>query len=471
MKSIEHQLTKTLRRIAVAGFLMLGATGWSNAASAAQDGTIFDDRVFEWRYYLDPNVNSDLQAAGIVTEAQARQHWQNHGIGEGRRGGPGFNSVQYLSLNADLSSGYGATNYSGGIGHYLAHGYTEGRWTQSSCPINYDLSGYNANVPAYCFAKQLNATITSTDQSFSKYVFCFPLPASGRVINGLTGNVSINTASAGDNPSEALVAVGYASGACPANGTKYTSYPIPFNGTVTTLGTFIMKRLGAGGSTASTSIDFPAIKGTGNLFVLFDGGPSLGAGNPITSITMKSNVTLKTTTTAASPVPYAIDGTDEYCFNMPGGCMQATSSTNATFARVLRVTGTGSKLVGLVGNVSAGAITRPSSAWSFRNDWYVDYGCSRFPMANKWVETFTNATNVTPPPGGTAAIYKADLSVPAGVPTYGFALSGSGDSLQQTVNVVGSTPVTPGVDCIVHTMNAGVNSQINGENQVRYFIQ
>ncbi len=447
------------RKLAVTAAVLLAASSWAGSAAAAQDGTIFDDRVFEWRYYLDPNVNPDLQNAGLITEAQARSHWQSNGINEGRRGGPGFTASQYLGLYVDLRNAYGATNYRGAISHYLVHGYNERRYGQSSCPTNYDLSSFNVNVPAYCFARSLNATITSTEQYFAKYLYCFPLPAGGRNVSGLSGSVSINTATAQDNPSEALVIVGHTPNACPANGTRYgADWNIPPLVGSRTLASFITKRQGAGSVTAFTNVDFPAV-GTsgGSLFVLLDGGPSLGSGRPIASITMKSNMVLKTAA-SAHPSKYFINGSDEYCYMMTGGCQAASTSNNITFVTAQRASGGGAALK-LFGNTSAGSITRPTGWWISRHDWYVT------PCAN--------VPGMPPTAGRHVYTVAGRAAIPAGTPSYGYEQGTSGDSLHWTVNnllPLPSTGVRAGTDCIVHLAYANVNSQMDIESQVNYML-
>jgi hypothetical protein len=445
------------RRRAAAAMLALAALSCIGAASAARDGTIFDDRVFEWRHYIDPSVNADLQNAGITSEATARWHWQTYGINEGRRGSPGFYSREYLAAYADLRNAYGATNWSGAITHYLAHGYTEARLSQSTCPVNYDLSTNGANVPRYCYARSLNATITSTDQYFAKYLYCFPLPAAGRNVSGLSGSITINTTTIYDKPSEALVIVGRTPNDCPANGTKYADWNIaPLAGS-TTLASFIAKRQGQGSVTVGTNVDFPAVAtGGGNLYVLLDGGPSLNYDpQPITSISMKSNIALKTAASAYAS-KYFLNGSDEYCYLMTGGCQAASTSGNVTFVTAQRAPG-GASSVRLFGNTSAGSITRPTGAWTSRHDWYV-----------------APCTVVGMPANQSRWVYSVPGRAPVpGVPSYGYEQTSSGDSQHTTVNTLLPLPATgvrAGTDCIVHLAYANVNSQMDIESQVNYMF-
>lgn len=60
--------------------------------------------VFNWQYYLD--AYPDLRANGVTTEAQARQHWLNGGIYEGRQGSIGFSPNDYLRRYGQVKPEY-----------------------------------------------------------------------------------------------------------------------------------------------------------------------------------------------------------------------------------------------------------------------------------------------------------------------------------------------------------------------------
>src|SRR5439155_16640590 len=60
-----------------------------------------DPEVFDWRDYQAFN--------GFQTPEAAQQHWLAQGIAQGLRGSRAFSPSQYLQLNPDLASGFGAT--------------------------------------------------------------------------------------------------------------------------------------------------------------------------------------------------------------------------------------------------------------------------------------------------------------------------------------------------------------------------
>ena len=114
-----------------------GAKGYTKALnhyldtrlSEARTGTevnIYDRRVFNWRYYLDKHP--DLGQRNVDTEIEARRHWRDYGIKEGRRGSRGFHSTIYYNRYADLRRVFKSEykNY-GLIKHYLDYGIREGR--------------------------------------------------------------------------------------------------------------------------------------------------------------------------------------------------------------------------------------------------------------------------------------------------------------------------------------------------------
>lgn len=87
---------------------------------------------FDWEDYLA--INADV-AEVCKSEAEAINHWMNHGFAEGRayrahfgniNGLPvDFNWREYLSVNADVAATF--TTKDGAIDHWLNHGRHEGR--------------------------------------------------------------------------------------------------------------------------------------------------------------------------------------------------------------------------------------------------------------------------------------------------------------------------------------------------------
>ena len=84
-----------------------------------------DPRVFNANFYL--NKYPDLKQAFGTNEAQARQHWFDFGIREGRQASPNFNPSYYLSTYPDIKQAYGEGNYAGAIQHWLTWGLGEKR--------------------------------------------------------------------------------------------------------------------------------------------------------------------------------------------------------------------------------------------------------------------------------------------------------------------------------------------------------
>lgn len=106
-----------LHKLSIYAVLLLYST-----ASYCYD--IADNRIFDWRFYL--NANPDLVVAGYTTPAGATAHWKQNGVYEGRQGHPGFHSKQYLDKYSDLKQAFGQ-NYYQAAAHYLTNGYGEGR--------------------------------------------------------------------------------------------------------------------------------------------------------------------------------------------------------------------------------------------------------------------------------------------------------------------------------------------------------
>lgn len=84
-----------------------------------------DPDVFNWRDYVSIN---QLQA-GLPDLSAAENHWINVGVAQGKRASKTFSPAQYLQLNPDVATIFGATNYQGAIDHYINSGRSEGRGT------------------------------------------------------------------------------------------------------------------------------------------------------------------------------------------------------------------------------------------------------------------------------------------------------------------------------------------------------
>lgn len=431
--------------------ILLGSSGHAQAGSAELPKAqgIFDPLVFDWQFYLD--VNADLRPAGLVDEGGAQWHWQSYGRTEGRRSAPGFYSREYLARYADLRAAFGATNYPAAADHFVTYGHNEGRIAVTTCPSGYVLSNARCVLPAGTMS--LAAAVTTTYQGFMKTVYSFPLPANARSMTGLRGSLSILTA--GTNPSETLFVIGHVpSGACLANGSQYTSYDALFaampGAAITSA--FILKSLGGGANTIPADINFPSpIHIRGCVFVIMDGGPSLGYTAPIQSIENISSLKLKFATTATSPAPYIVGSGDEFCFGMTWGCQLHSPSQGVSFASATRIPRAG-RLVSLYGNISEGAISAPAGAWSARNAYYIDRGCSGLAPGLHG-------------PGNYFAAIPANATM-----LHDFTMSGSGMSLQRTLSLPKNVTVSAG-DCLVHLVKVNGTGQVDAENQVRALIQ
>lgn len=84
-----------------------------------------DADVFNWHDYVALN---GLQAT-LTTHEAAENHWLTQGIAQGLRASRTFLPAQYLQLNPDVATAFGATNYQGAINHYVGTGRAEGRGT------------------------------------------------------------------------------------------------------------------------------------------------------------------------------------------------------------------------------------------------------------------------------------------------------------------------------------------------------
>jgi hypothetical protein len=113
-------MNRWLRFCLIVGSILISI---SARATALPGDPYFAVDVFNWRYYIQ--ANPDLQKAGILTEAQARQHWQNYGINECRQAHPGFHTSQYLNArgNSDIKAAYGTCARA--LYHYVNWGRDE----------------------------------------------------------------------------------------------------------------------------------------------------------------------------------------------------------------------------------------------------------------------------------------------------------------------------------------------------------
>lgn len=417
---------------------------------------LYDSRIFQWQFYL--NANPDLRANGIVDEQLAKVHWRDHGIFEGRASAPGFHAKQYLARYPDLQRAFGS-RFADATEHFLLHGSAEQRQGISSCPPHYKLTGKQCTVTPGLL--DMGATVTTTVQVFRKTVFSFPVPATAQAFRGLTGGIAIAARGATEKPTETLFVIGYVpSGQCLPNGTFFDDFPSLFAampGSVH-IGNYMVKHFGDGAQWLPTEMSLPqSIPLKGCFFVIFDGGPSLGAGSPVGSLTSVSSMFAKLETTAPpAKSPYRLAADDEFCIGTANGCQRASAQSTATFASSRRIPRAG-RMISAHGNETQGALTRPAGQWQARNGYYVDRGCKQFqPPAT---------------PGG--AIY-GPANFFAQIPSDATKLfditdSGTGVAIGRTINQTLNVAVTT-QDCLVHIVRVAGTGAVNQESQVHFMI-
>ncbi len=94
-------------------------------APAPSGGSVSSTLAFDATFYL--GIHADLAAAFGNDAAAARRHYDQHGLGEGRRASPEFDPRFYLATHADVRAAYGANNFRGARDHFLQYGAGEGR--------------------------------------------------------------------------------------------------------------------------------------------------------------------------------------------------------------------------------------------------------------------------------------------------------------------------------------------------------
>lgn len=80
--------------------------------------------AFDARYYISHYPELNLGATDYLG---AIDDWVNRGLSQGLRGSAQFDPKYYLQANPDVAAAYGATNYRGGLLHWLIFGRNENR--------------------------------------------------------------------------------------------------------------------------------------------------------------------------------------------------------------------------------------------------------------------------------------------------------------------------------------------------------
>lgn len=82
-----------------------------------------ENNLFDYKLYT---ACYPEETAGM-TEAQAKEHWQNTGRAKGYVASIFFDPSYYLANEADVAAQYGANNYEGAYQHFVSVGFWEGR--------------------------------------------------------------------------------------------------------------------------------------------------------------------------------------------------------------------------------------------------------------------------------------------------------------------------------------------------------
>jgi hypothetical protein len=95
----------------------LGGRPWyqDQRSPNINESNIFSSLVFDWEFYRA--VNPDLSY--LASYQQAKDHWRQHGLHEGRMAHPSFHARDYLELNPYLEQLCGAANYDCAVDYYL----------------------------------------------------------------------------------------------------------------------------------------------------------------------------------------------------------------------------------------------------------------------------------------------------------------------------------------------------------------
>ena len=112
--------------------------------SAKTDAATIEKIVFDNRYYIASNLDLE-KFYGFNDYAGAYEHFNYHGINEGRAGSPLFDVEYYKEANPDLS---GMTNEDA-YEHFIYHGIAEGRTASELFNVKYYLDTY-PDVKEYC---------------------------------------------------------------------------------------------------------------------------------------------------------------------------------------------------------------------------------------------------------------------------------------------------------------------------------
>lgn len=106
-------------------------------------GDIFDPRVFNWKFYLFNNPDLINYFGNNANETNAKIHWQNSGIHEGRQAASSFHSKQYIANYPDIANAFGVSGYYNATQHYLNSGYYPENRTGHAV---YDTTGASMNA-------------------------------------------------------------------------------------------------------------------------------------------------------------------------------------------------------------------------------------------------------------------------------------------------------------------------------------
>lgn len=139
------------------------------------------------RRSLDPalylRIYDDLSAAFGGDIGRGIEHWNNNGIGEGRRGSLLLDPVDYVTRHQDLANAFG-TDYRAAIDHFITYGIYEGRRSSLEFDASWYLSQNGDLINAfgsrnYCMALEhfLNDGLAEGRQSSADFNVSYYLSA------------------------------------------------------------------------------------------------------------------------------------------------------------------------------------------------------------------------------------------------------------------------------------------------------
>lgn len=122
------------------------------SASIQESIDLLDPLIYLDSFYVRANPDLSDALGNHFTYEDARQHWLEYGLAEGRVASPAFQVKVYLQLNPDLQDSFlnenGEIDYVAAANHWLSTGIHQGRQASSVFDVQYYLSA-NPDVYKY----------------------------------------------------------------------------------------------------------------------------------------------------------------------------------------------------------------------------------------------------------------------------------------------------------------------------------